>query len=162
MGTPYDAPGAETRDKSPPKRNWTLILLGGFAALVALVLVAATALPAFGDYSARAKMSEAQLAMFSYREGIVDYYATHRKLPKSASDAGIEDWVSTSPSDKVARITWVPALSELHARVKAVPGAEGTTIKLRAMPQGDVLTWTCYSDDEAARKLLPSTCRGKP
>ncbi|EMS4012351.1 pilin, partial [Neisseria gonorrhoeae] len=58
--------------------------------VIAIVgILAAVALPAYQDYTARAQVSEAILLAEGQKSAVTEYYLNHGKWPKDNGDAGV-------------------------------------------------------------------------
>ncbi|ENV8120005.1 pilin, partial [Neisseria gonorrhoeae] len=75
------------------QKGFTLIELMIVIAIVGIL--AAVALPAYQDYTARAQVSEAILLAEGQKSAVTEYYLNHGKWPSDNSAAG----VASSPSD---------------------------------------------------------------
>ncbi|HGH6775643.1 TPA: pilin [Neisseria meningitidis] len=158
------------------QKGFTLIELMIVIAIVGIL--AAVALPAYQDYTARAQVSEAILLAEGQKSAVTEYYLNHGKWPDGNSDAG----VASSPSDikgkyvekvEVAKgvITATMLSSNVNNEIK------GKKLSLWAKRQDGSVKWFCgqpvkrdkadAKDDVAAAtdtdkidtKHLPSTCR---
>ncbi|HEZ5166659.1 TPA: pilin [Neisseria meningitidis] len=155
------------------QKGFTLIELMIVIAIVGIL--AAVALPAYQDYTARAQVSEAILLAEGQKSAVTEYYLNHGKWPGDNSDAG----VATSSEIKgkyvekveVANgvITAQMASSNVNNEIK------GKKLSLWAKRQDGSVKWFCgqpvtrndtATDDAAANgtdkidtKHLPSTCR---
>ena len=76
------------------QKGFTLIELMIVVAIIGIL--AAVALPAYQDYTVRAKMSEVILAASSCRTSITEVFQTGTSLPSTADGFGCETSVSTS------------------------------------------------------------------
>ncbi|HFA3965200.1 TPA: pilin, partial [Neisseria gonorrhoeae] len=74
------------------QKGFTLIELMIVIAIVGIL--AAVALPAYQDYTARAQVSEAILLAEGQKSAVTEYYLNHGKWPANNGDAGV-----ASPSD---------------------------------------------------------------
>ncbi|HEZ2202577.1 TPA: pilin [Neisseria meningitidis] len=69
------------------QKGFTLIELMIVIAIVGIL--AAVALPAYQDYTARAQVSEAILLAEGQKSAVTEYYLNHGKWPGDNSDAGV-------------------------------------------------------------------------
>ncbi|HFC2910010.1 TPA: pilin, partial [Neisseria gonorrhoeae] len=76
------------------QKGFTLIELMIVIAIVGIL--AAVALPAYQDYTARAQVSEAILLAEGQKSAVTEYYPNHGKWPEDNGDAGV-----ASPADKI-------------------------------------------------------------
>ncbi|EMT8896252.1 pilin [Neisseria gonorrhoeae] len=69
------------------QKGFTLIELMIVIAIVGIL--AAVALPAYQDYTARAQVSEAILLAEGQKSAVTEYYLNHGKWPKDNASAGV-------------------------------------------------------------------------
>ncbi|MCS0622871.1 pilin, partial [Neisseria gonorrhoeae] len=69
------------------QKGFTLIELMIVIAIVGIL--AAVALPAYQDYTARAQVSEAILLAEGQKSAVTEYYLNHGKWPANNGDAGV-------------------------------------------------------------------------
>ncbi|MBH6370327.1 pilin, partial [Neisseria meningitidis] len=69
------------------QKGFTLIELMIVIAIVGIL--AAVALPAYQDYTARAQVSEAILLAEGQKSAVTEYYLNHGTWPSNNSDAGV-------------------------------------------------------------------------
>ncbi|HEZ5399655.1 TPA: pilin [Neisseria meningitidis] len=158
------------------QKGFTLIELMIVIAIVGIL--AAVALPAYQDYTARAQVSEAILLAEGQKSAVTEYYLNHGEWPANNSSAG----VATSASDikgkyvekvEVAKgvITATMLSSGVNNEIK------GKKLSLWAKRQDGSVKWFCgqpvtrdanntandevtaASDKQIDTKHLPSTCR---
>ncbi|HGT4389931.1 TPA: pilin [Neisseria meningitidis] len=160
------------------QKGFTLIELMIVIAIVGIL--AAVALPAYQDYTARAQVSEAILLAEGQKSAVTEYYLNHGEWPANNSSAG----VATSASDikgkyvqKVEVNNGVVTATMLSSGVNKE--IQGKKLSLWAKRQDGSVKWFCgqpvtrakaATDDgvtatgtDAAKKIdtkhLPSTCR---
>ena len=137
------------------QHGFTLIELMIVVAIVGIL--AAIALPAYQDYTIRAKVSEALAAMDACKTAVAEYAATQGALAPGTTDAGCV----------VNSTKWVNSLTVATGVITAklatdtaLGGASGMSFKLSpsAITNGQITLWTCSRVDIDA-KFLPSNCR---
>ena len=148
------------------QQGFTLIELMIVIAIVGIL--AAIALPAYQDYTVRAKMSEALANLAEAKTTVAEYYSANNYMPADATVAGIN---TSRNTDIVASILYASSsnLPVLTAAVQAsvIPGdTAGTayTFELSGTTgAGNRIIWKCKPGTGAnklATKYLPANCRG--
>jgi type IV pilus assembly protein PilA len=131
------------------QKGFTLIELMIVVAIIGIL--AAVALPAYQDYTVRAKVSEMILAASRGKVAVAEFYGVNGPLPSAAS------LVLTSQTSK-----YVASVVQ-SAGVITVTGAgdanlTGNTITLRPTAAGSGgLTWACSGT--IAAKYRPASCQ---
>ncbi|ENW6999891.1 pilin [Neisseria gonorrhoeae] len=155
------------------QKGFTLIELMIVIAIVGIL--AAVALPAYQDYTARAQVSEAILLAEGQKSAVTEYYLNNGKWPSDNSAAG----VASSPSDIKGK--YVKSVTVTNGVVTAEmlssgvnKEIQGKKLSLWAKRQDGSVKWFCgqpvtrdaANDDVNAdgnekieTKHLPSTCR---
>lgn len=90
-GAPPPVPRAAPVRREPPKRNGAKIVLIVFGVLFGCLLVfggiiAAIAIPAYNDYTIRAKVSSARLMMMQHRVAVAEFYLSYNRCPKNGDE----------------------------------------------------------------------------
>ncbi|HEZ1339779.1 TPA: pilin [Neisseria meningitidis] len=159
------------------QKGFTLIELMIVIAIVGIL--AAVALPAYQDYTARAQVSEAILLAEGQKSAVTEYYLNHGIWPGDNSSAGV---ASTATDIKGKYVQSVTVANGVVTAQMASSGVnkeiQGRKLSLWAKRQNGSVKWFCgqpvtrangaNNDDVAAAngtngkidtKHLPSTCR---
>lgn len=140
-------------ERAKPPSVWTGLAAGSLVALTILlgVLVAKAS---YGDFSPRAKVSEALLAGSGMRTQVTEFHQDHGRLPTAADAAKLDTSVV---SKYVASIVW-----DASRNVVVVTMREpypGKRLEIWPVVQGDkLMEWRCGSPD-LDKKYLPMSCR---
>ncbi|HEZ6932142.1 TPA: pilin [Neisseria meningitidis] len=155
------------------QKGFTLIELMIVIAIVGIL--AAVALPAYQDYTARAQVSEAILLAEGQKSAVTEYYLNHGKWPGDNSDAGVASAseIKGKYVEKVEVAKGVITATMLSTGVNKE--IQGKKLSLWAKRQAGSVKWFCgqpvtrdatNADDVTAdgndkidTKHLPSTCR---
>ncbi len=146
--------------KRAVQKGFTLIELMIVVAIIGIL--AAVALPAYQDYTTRAKVSEVVLAASSARTAIAEYVAASGAFPSTASDASI----ATQSSKYVASVVYASASASSGAVTVTAQGdssINGKTVQLAGTTGANgVVIWVCGPGTTSAMdtKYLPASCRG--
>jgi type IV pilus assembly protein PilA len=134
------------------QQGFTLIELMIVVAIIGIL--AAVALPAYRDYTVRAKVSEMVLAASAGKNTIAEYVNTNGVLPDTAS-AAVENQVSKF----VASVVWTSP-DIIVTATAAEPAISGNQIILKATLVGNQVTWVCQAGASPVQaKYLPSSCK---
>ena len=136
------------------QQGFTLIELMIVVAIVGIL--AAVALPAYQDYTARAQMSEAMTLASGAKAAVTEYYGDKGKWPTANESAGL----ATATGIKGKYVTQVAATGgTIVATIgtNAATGIKNKTLTLSAITNAGSIDWKCKSSAEG--KYLPSTCR---
>ncbi|HGO6911180.1 TPA: pilin [Neisseria meningitidis] len=159
------------------QKGFTLIELMIVIAIVGIL--AAVALPAYQDYTARAQVSEAILLAEGQKSAVTEYYLNHGEWPANNSSAGVATSANIkgkyvqSVEVKNGVVTAQMASSNVNNEIK------GKKLSLWAKRQAGSVKWFCGqpvtrananganndvtadngTDKKIDTKHLPSTCR---
>ena len=132
------------------QKGFTLIELMIVVAIIGIL--AAVALPAYQDYTVKAKVSELLLAASSAKTSIAEFVNTNGALPSASFT------VETQASKYVASVGW-DGTKVTVTSTAAEPAINGVTVFLTpSAPNNGQVTWTCTPGTIDA-KFLPSSCK---
>lgn len=139
--------------KAKPPSIWTGTSAGALVLAWFAAFVFAVVLPSSGDYTPRAKLSEAQAEASSMRAEVMEFYVEHGRLP-NASEA--PKFRLRTASRRAQSIVYD---AERRAIVVTMRDPfPGKRFALRAIEESGQLGWKCGPID-LDKKHLPSTCR---
>ncbi|HFC6329123.1 TPA: pilin [Neisseria meningitidis] len=163
------------------QKGFTLIELMIVIAIVGIL--AAVALPAYQDYTARAQVSEAILLAEGQKSAVTEYYLNHGIWPANNSDAGVASSATDIKGKYVQSVEVKNGVVTAEMKSSGVnKEIQGKKLSLWAKRQNGSVKWFCgqpvtraanakadkaaNADDVAAdgtnkidTKHLPSTCR---
>ena len=151
------------------QQGFTLIELMIVVAIIGIL--AAVALPAYQDYTVRAKMSEVMLAASACRTSITEIYQSGGSAPGAGNwgceSAGTSKYVASIVTTVDGKVTvTATGLGGANGNVTLVPLKDATTpltaADLANGPQ-TIFAWRCGSTADQTTvpaKYLPGSCRG--
>ena len=139
-------------------RGFTLIELMIVVAIIGIL--AAIAIPAYRDYTTRAKVSEMITFAGDCKQRVVEYWSARGEFPRSSAEAGCP---TTAPVTQyvgsIDVVTDGTGIVRVSANVAGV--GMGGYIDLTPTIQGGGLIWNCESKTLPA-KYAPASCRPRP
>ncbi|HFA1819444.1 TPA: pilin, partial [Neisseria gonorrhoeae] len=152
------------------QKGFTLIELMIVIAIVGIL--AAVALPAYQDYTARAQVSEAILLAEGQKSAVTEYYLNNGEWPENNASAG----VASPPSDIKGKYVESVTVEKGVVTAKMKPSGvnkeiQGKKLSLWAKRENGSVKWFCGqpvtrngdtvadANDGIDTKHLPSTCR---
>lgn len=152
-----------------PQSGFTLIELMIVVAIVGIL--ASIAIPAYSDYTVRAKVTEAVSAAGAIKTSVADYYYANGELPTSNAEAGLGETTeyATSIIQQISIQDGQTSGIEkgsIQVTFNDIDGAVSTGDTLIFIPNdsGSGLTWTCRAKASNLASLpdqyAPANCRG--
>ena len=142
--------------KRTMQKGFTLIELMIVVAIIGIL--AAVALPAYQDYTKRARVSEALSLMSGAKASVTEYYSTNNTWPSGNASAGLAAKASISGgSVSSVEVNGSKITAVLRTNVE-----NGKKVVLKGTSTAGGVTWSCkaaVSGTDVNSKFLPSECR---
>lgn len=143
------------------QQGFTLIELMIVVAIIGIL--AAVAIPAYQDYTVRAKMSEALLVGSGAKSSVSEYYVSEGSMPATEAAAGIDTTGTNYATPVVQEMNYSQTsatVGVITIDINAIGGdtaaGDDFTLTGTGSPQG--VSWECAAGS-IDPKYLPSTCR---
>mgnify|MGYP000011016795 CR=1 FL=1 len=134
--------------------NIALFVVIFFFGIAMIGILAAIAIPAYQDYTYKAKVHQAVTAGHDAANSVADYYTKYQMIPISLVQAGYTTTLAPSVRSMVVSDRNGSIMITLTGGV-----IEGKTVMLTpSLDANKQITWTCKSDD-IRPALLPKGCR---
>ena len=142
------------------QQGFTLIELMIVVAIIGIL--AAIAIPAYQDYTVRAKLSEAIGALAAAKTSVSEYYISVGEMPIDQDASGVSSG-AVANGDVVTGLTYTridTGESTIEADLAAtnLQGASNTAFLMRGEGTGNGVQWDCEAGT-TPEKYLPANCR---
>ncbi len=136
------------------QKGFTLIELMIVIAILGILM--AIAIPAYQDYSVRAKVSEGVNLAGAAKLAVAEFNSSNSRFPTSNTSAGLPTAASIS-GNNVTSVT-VGTSGRITITYRNDPNINAATLILIPTANSGSVSWTCLTGTVAA-KYRPSNCR---
>ena len=133
--------------------NAALIILLVFVFIAIIGILAAIALPAYQDYTTRAKVSEALVGASSAKYSVEEYIENNGKIPTNIEETGFVE-----QSKYIESVYVNPENAEISIVVNFSPIQGKSLIFSPSLDENKKIVWGCYSND-IEKRFLPQACK---
>jgi type IV pilus assembly protein PilA len=135
------------------QQGFTLIELMIVVAIIGIL--AAVAIPAYQDYTIRAKVTEGLSLASAGKTSISEYFASNGTIPTNNTQAGI----AASESISGNSVDHVVVNNGTIVVTFSTPQISGSTLELRPSTSAGKVVWDCGTGGNLEGKYRPSSCR---
>jgi type IV pilus assembly protein PilA len=146
------------------QKGFTLIELMIVVAIIGIL--AAIAIPAYQDYTVRAKVTELVNGMTAAKASVSEFWITNGSMPSDAAAAGISTTLDSKYVNSIVYERVTATSARVQATAKAAIGGSvvaGQRVQLFASATGNRVDWDCARGTGGAGaildKYLPANCR---
>ena len=137
------------------QQGFTLIELMIVVAIIGIL--AAVAIPAYQDYTIRAKVTEGLSLASAGKTAVSEYFSSTGGLPLTNTIAGMAAATSITGNNVSSVSVGIPAAGAIQVTFSGNPIAASTLILTPTTPEGTI-RWNCTAGTLEA-KYRPSSCR---
>lgn len=135
------------------QKGFTLIELMIVVAIVGIL--AAIAIPAYQDYTIRARVSEGLGLAAAAKTAVAEAF---QSLGDSTTLNTTSGYTFTASTDNVSAIA-VAGSGAITVTFTAAAGGPGTIVFTPTLATGDPVTWVCNTNSTLLAKYRPANCR---
>ena len=133
------------------QKGFTLIELMIVIAILGILM--AIAIPAYQDYTVRAKVSEGINLAGAAKLAISEYVQSEGVFPSDNTNAGLAPTISGNDVTSVVVSTGIITITYTPSPIA------NSTLVLSAYTTAGSTLWTCGSDGSVSARFRPATCR---
>jgi type IV pilus assembly protein PilA len=140
------------------QQGFTLIELMIVVAIIGIL--AAIAIPAYQDYTIRAKVTEGVNALAPAKTSVSEFFISQGSMPASPTAAGFSGTIATKFVRTVGYSRTSATVGQLRVTIAATvsPPLAGQTIIMNGTGQTAAVDWDCVPGT-LATKYIPADCR---
>lgn len=143
------------------QQGFTLIELMIVVAIIGIL--AAVAIPAYQDYTIRARVTEGIGFAAAAKTSVAEYYISQGEMPTDATEAGFTTDVSTEIVQGLSYTQTNSSEGYIEVSFNDLGGdvTDGDAIRYTGEGSGQGVTWDCTTDAGQAlpEKYRPANCR---
>ncbi len=148
----------QSRVSAPRMPGWAIALIVVGAMIFPLGILAAIAIPAYQDFTLRAKVADATSVAVTVKVSVSEYYEKNEKLPGGDLQALLKQTGATMPTSPHVRNVTLDAGTSTIRVVMGQGPLDGKSISITPRIENNAINWLCRSDD-VPQRYLPHSCR---